>query len=537
MTNPGARAGEPRPHHDDWRLLAVLGLYRLALVAILLLTHRAGYAPEFVNLLEPQHFYHGCLGYALTGLILQLLGVYRRPGLRTQNHLNFAIDTLAIATLVYNTGGVGSGLGILLVPPVIGSSLMLNPRLAAVHAAAATLSIFAAEALHQLHVAVPSTSDFSQAGLLGLMFFAAGMAASVVAQRARRSEAMAERVGSQYVNLARLSETIIETMQTGVIVVDAHDQIRTANVAARRLTGVDPVLGRSLEARLPELFNALRLWRERREPGTMPCAVGAGGREVLPRFTALGWGADADVLVLIDDAAQLRQQAQQMKLASLGRLSAGIAHEIRNPLSAITQASQLLGESRDLNAEDRRLLDMVLRHAARIDHIVGDVLDLSRRNNAELTELQLRQWLEHTLRVYHESHPHSRRPIDMSGVASDISVRFDPEHLRQILFNLWDNSFEHGAATENGVEVKLRTSIDLNSIPSLHVTDNGGGIDPALCDRVFEPFFTTDASGTGLGLYLCRELCEYNGASLQYRPAPGGASFSIRFGDAARAQR
>jgi two-component system sensor histidine kinase PilS (NtrC family) len=416
--------------------------------------------------------------------------------------------------------------------PLVGCSLLLSTRMAAVYAAAATLAIFGEEALRQLQALYFDTSDYSQAGLLGLGFFVTALATNAVAQRARRSEARAERVGSEFMSLSRLNENIIESMLTGVLVVDSQQRVRTVNAATQRLLGNEPVTpGQRIDLTLPRLHARLRDWRAG-EPVAAPYSETDGGRELIPRFTHLGWGQDSPVLILLEDAAALREQAQQMKLASLGRLSASIAHEIRNPLAAITQAGQLLAEAPDLAGENQRLLSMIQRHAARIDRIIRDVLDLSRRDPSRQATLRLREWLLRTIALYHESHPQQPRSMELLELPANLVVRFDPEHLQQILFNLWDNSFEHGLQANTAITVTLSAAHSGSGTAAwLEIADNGPGIPDALQDRVFEPFFTTYHSGTGLGLYLSRELCEYNHARLVYRPQTRGACFRILFGD------
>lgn len=512
---------------EDWRVLGVLGPYRLLLVATLYGLYRSGFAPDFFDLVPQAAFSWGCLVYALMSTAFMLLVVARTPSLRTQAHLQFAIDLLLLTLLVYITGGVSSGLGVLILTPLVGCSLVLTPRMAIVHAAAATLAIFGEEGLRQVQSLYLSSGEFSQAGLLGLAFFATALVTNTVAQRARRSEAVAERVGSEFVNLSRLNENIIEAMQTGVLVVDAQRRIRTVNAASKRLLGVAAAPGRVLDEALPGLATRLKQWHDGVPGATEPYTGQDGGRELILRFTHLGWGEETPVLILLEDAAQLREQALQMKLAALGRLSANIAHEIRNPLAAITQAGQLLAESPALAGEDRRLLDMVQRHAARIDRIVGEVLDLSRRDPSRRIGLDLLQWLQQTVAMYREGHRHDPRAIDLGGIPGNLRVHFDPDHLQQVLFNLWDNSFEHGA--RDAVRVRLRAGDGDGESAWLDIADDGPGIPPELRDRVFEPFFTTRTTGTGLGLYLSRELCEYNHARLSYRPQDGGACFRIVF--------
>jgi two-component system sensor histidine kinase PilS (NtrC family) len=337
---------------------------------------------------------------------------------------------------------------------------------------------------------------------------------------------VAERVGSQFLSLSRLNENIIETMQTGVLVVDTSQTIRTVNASARRLLGAGATPGQPLGSALPQLSERLRHWRAGAVENE-PLVERAGGRELLPRFNYLGWGPDAPVLVLLEDAALLREQAQQMKLAALGRLSASIAHEIRNPLAAISHAGQLLAESPGIAGENQRLLSMIQRHAQRIDRIIRDVLDLSRRDPSRQIAIALKDYIVRTAALYQESHAQAPRPIEITEIAPDLAIRFDPEHLQQVLFNLWDNSFEHGSRQGTAITVLVQAGRD-GAGAWLELRDNGPGIPEPLRDRVFEPFFTTYPSGTGLGLYLARELCEYNQARLAYLPG-AGACFRILF--------
>jgi len=515
---------------EDWRILAILGPYRLLLVAVLLFLFRFNYAPDYFRDVPPRLFSYSCLIYAVSALGLQLLSLSRRLPLLAQTLLQFGVDLAAIALLVYATGGIGGGLAILLAPPLVGCSLVLTPRSAAFLAAAATLTLFGEETVRQLHIQYFDSGNYSEAGLMGLMFFASGLTAAMVGQRARRSEAVAERVGSEFVNLARLNDNIIAAMQSGVLVVDAEGRVRTANDAALRLTAGRARVDALLADAVPALRVALDDWRYGFDLPSSPTVTGPDGRELLPRFTRLGWGDDAPVLVMLDDAAALRAQAQQMKLASLGRLSANIAHEIRNPLSAITQAGQLLAEHPELSADNRHLLAMIQRHAARIEQIVRNVLEISRREAARRQSVALREALRRCAALYHESHSQQPRPIELGDVPATLTVAFAPEQLQQVLCNLWDNSFEHGARHGRVVNVMLEAGVDAaTGLPYLDVSDDGAGVPPELCERLFEPFFTTHHSGTGLGLYLAREICEYKQARLSCLPRARGACFRIVF--------
>ena len=509
---------------DDWRLLQSLGLYRLLLVILLVLLQESGAIAQLFEQILPKLFFITCRVYALLALPMVLMTVYRRPGLTTQVILNFVVDASAILTLVYASGGVSAGLGMLLVPSVVGASLLLSMRLGLLAASVGTLAMFGQEIARQFpHLYSPS--DFTATGVLGVMFFVTATAASAVARRARASEALARQVGSEFADLSRLNEVVLDTMQTGVAVVDAGNQIRALNPAALRL--LDAGSERALALVSPGVAAALARWRDGSaspEPPIAPSEL--GGAELLARFRRLAAGADAPVLVLLEDAARIRDQAQQIKLAALGRLSASIAHEIRNPLSAITHAGQLLAESPALSAEDRKLIDIVQRHGARINTIVKDVLDLS-RGAAYPQVFLLRTWLEQALSQYREAHA-NRQPKLLCEAS--LLARFDPHHLQQVLFNLLDNAWLHGA--RNGIEPQVLIEARRLYLQggALEVSDDGPGVPPEAAEQLFEPFFTTEAQGTGLGLYLARELCAYNQAKLSYHPGErGGSLFRVTF--------
>lgn len=521
MTPPLRQA---RP--EDWRILRALTLYRVLLATLLLVMIETSLSQQLFEALNPDRFRQITQAYALLALALTVPLAYRTPRLDIQTHGQFVVDLAGIVLLVLSAGGIRSGLAILLITPTLACALVLSPRMAIMQAAGGTLALFSEELIRQSGVGFNS-NEFAEAGVLGLMLFATSIAGSAVAARARKSEALAERAGSEVANLSRLNESIIESMQTGVVVVDSEQRIRTINAAALRLLGLKGAVNRQLARELPALSAALGAWLDGAPATGAPLPLRPGVSEVIPRFARLGWGSDAPVLILLDDAQALREQARQIKLAALGRLSASIAHEIRNPLAAITHAGQLLAESASLSSDDQRLLAMIQRHGARINKIVHDVLTLSRRDASQPQPLRLRDWLHKTIAAYEEAYPQTPRQIELGIWDEELTVRFDPDHLQQVLFNLWDNSFEH--APEHGrALVSLAAARDERTI-TLDIMDNGTGIPSELLDRIFEPFFTTSNKGNGLGLYLSRELCEYNQARLVYVPQTLGACFRIHF--------
>jgi len=530
MNDRPARIPQPTAP-EDWRILRTLAIYRLVLVFLLIGLYALGFAPYFLETVAAPGFFRICLAYGIAAVCLVPPAFIGGLGLRLQTHLGFITDAFALTALVFAAKGIGSGFGVLLITPAVGCSLILSTRIALLLAASATLLLFGEEFLRQSATSFDSAAT-TETGLLGLMLFVTVIAGNTVAARARRGEALAARFGIDLANLSQLNERIVESMEPGVLVLDEQRRMRLLNLAGRRLLGIRRGNeGELLSERFPELSAALNRWELNPDLGAEPLTPRGRSVAVIPRFMRLGWSPAAPMLILLDDAARVGEQAQQIKLAALGRLSASIAHEIRNPLSAIHHAGQLLAESSQLGEQDRRLLDMIQRHSLRIDKIVQNVMGLSRRAPAAPAKLLLREFLERSMTLYRETHPGVVRPIEIADVAAELTVRFDPNHLQQILHNLWDNSFAHGVA--NGSQ-PIRVQLSAGRLPPrsavfLDIADNGCGIAAAQRDQIFEPFFTTAHKGTGLGLYLARELCDYNHGRLDYVAGHAGACFRLSF--------
>ena len=257
----------------------------------------------------------------------------------------------------------------------------------------------------------------------------------------------------------------------------------------------------------------------------------------MPRFAHLGKDNDSGTLIFLEDMAAVAQQAQQLKLASLGRLTASIAHEIRNPLGAISHAGQLLAESSHLDKSEARLTEIIQDHSQRVNTIIENVMQLNRRDRSNPEEIELNQWLASFVDDFclNEAILHSQihhTPIDDINI-----IRFDDSQLQQILINLCQNGLRHGDQ-DSRPQLWLQCGIIKESnTPYLEVIDNGKGIDATLAEHIFEPFFTTAANGSGLGLYISRELCESNQAHLNYISSPdSGSCFRITFADPRRRQ-
>jgi two-component system sensor histidine kinase PilS (NtrC family) len=499
---------------DDWRILRALSLYRLLLSVLLLILYYSGYAPRFFEQVEAGVFQTVGLAFLAIAVALSVPLTMRWPSVTTQTIVQFLGDMLCLIPLMWASGGVPSGLGMLMLTPTVGASLILSARVSLLMAATSALALLGEETL-RLYQLPSSSAAFTETGILGTAFLITALATNAVAERARRSEALAARVGSDLASLTRLNERIVEQMGAGAIVVDHNQRIRLINGTARRLLTLTEMSGEPpLHDAAPRLAAAFANWKHGKPISAEPLAPAPGAEEVILRFSSLGSDAEAPALIILDDAGEARARAQQLKLAALGRLSASIAHEIRNPLAAISNAGQLLAESPARNPEDERLLGMIQRHSERINRIVNDILALSRRDSSSPTVILIPSWLQRAVGHYRESVTTAARDIRIEMATSAFDVVFDPNHLQQVLVNLLDNAFQHGGEK---ISVTVRClRVGPTRRPCIDLEDNGRGIEPEIVDRIFEPFFTTAHQGTGLGLYLARELCEYNQSSLSY---------------------
>jgi RND family efflux transporter MFP subunit len=284
-------------------------------------------------------------------------------------------------------------------------------------------------------------------------------------------------------------------------------------------TAADPVL---------RLVDPSRLEVVASLPAGGAADVAVGGRELGLRLLDAGTDQGYSVL-FIEDTTRAREQAQQLKLAALGRLTANIAHEIRNPLAAISHAAELLPEEK--RAEDRaRLARIIHDNTQRLERLVSDVLQLNRRDRVNAEPLRVKAWLRDFLPEIAavEGADADAFALDVQG---DPWVEFDHEHLRQVLWNLLRNAMRYADPGVGAVRVLVRGYGDR---VELSVVDNGPGVPASSRGHLFEPFFTTEAKGTGLGLYLARELCAANRASLEYVADMPGAHFRILCREARR---
>ncbi|CAK0777768.1 Sensor protein kinase PilS [Gammaproteobacteria bacterium] len=514
---------------QSWRALRFFNSYRLIL-ALFLLVLGSGQPPlQPLGASNAFLFLVSSIGYFLFSLVGIATLYWQKPSIGTQVQVQAFGDILALTLLLHASGGVSSGLGILLVVAVAGDALLLEGHLAYLLAASATISILAEQGAIEW-MGLGKESSYTQAGLLGAGFFATAILARLLAQRIRESEKLAHQRGVDLANLTELNGCIIQQMAAGVVVVDAQNQVRLLNTAATHLLGAPSSGCCTLDRLCPELARQVAEWR--RSPGIEPRIFRplAEKNEVLPRFSSLGRATGAGLLITLEDAAALAEKAQQMKLAALGRLAASIAHEIRNPLSAVSHAAQLLDESPDLGETDQRLTRIIRDQAKRLNSVIENVLLLSKREPARLSMIPIAPMLEELQEELLERPDAHSTQITVQVFPQDLCARLDASQIRQVLDNLCRNAFRHGRKEDGTLYLRLEAAGDQQSV-WIDVLDDGPGIPEEVATQIFEPFFTTRHDGTGLGLSLARELCEANLARLTYQSisSEGGSRFRIKF--------
>ena len=508
-----------------WRPLRFLNLYRFTLAALFTILYHLNELPAPLGHASPRLFYLTSLSY----LGFSLLAFYplslRRPAFPLQLYGHIMADIVFITLLMHASGGITSGVGMLLVVSVANASMIAAGRLPGFFAALASIAILLEQAYNALFPAAIGSVNYSLAGLLGIALFATAILAHVLARRARESEALAQQRSVDLANMAQLTDYIIQQIQTGVMVIDPNHRVRLMNSAAWQQLGAPLCNLRSpLRNFSQELDQLLKEWIQEPHWQKQQLQVAGTHSDLLVQMLDIGHERRDGILIFLEDAATTTRQAQQLKLASLGRLTASIAHEIRNPLGAISHAAALLAESPELGAADRRLSEIITTQSQRINTIVEDVLQLGRRDRSHSQELSLRSWLTEFVEELQQSQPESAGQVDCSEIEQGLIIVFDPDQLRQLLLNLCINGLRHAADSPEAVKLILTAGKLDAEYGYLDIIDRGPGIDEENRKLIFEPFFTTESSGTGLGLYLARELAENNRAQLRYEPTRDGQS-------------
>jgi len=498
------------PARQAWLLLKVFLVYRLTLACLFILLFYSRWGSSLLSIGDSRLYGYSSYCYLILSVISAVCIFLRLTGYTLQAQLLIISDIVILTLLMHACGGVNSSVSALLGVSIASGGLLIGGRCAVFFAALASLSVLIEQIFKDYTGSFQSTS-YTYAGMLGASFFAIALLSHVMAKRSEETLQLANQQKNTIIKLEELNQYIIQHLQSGIIIINKNQQVQMTNEASLRLLhlSVSPITLADISEHLSRGFEK---WLTNPEQDFVLLHI-SNQSEIHSRFMLLPTVHEYFYMIIIEDIALYNQRLQQSKLASLGRLVASIAHEIRNPLSAISHAGQLLSENPDLSIQDLRLAKMIQTHSNRINQIIEDILQLSRRSNSRREKIYLKSWLAQYVSNLMLEQAVTHETFNLLQVDESLSAFIDPGHLRQIMDNLCQNALRYGKPEAGPIILR---AFHFQQTPCIEVIDNGSGINPEHIRHLFEPFFTTSTSGTGLGLYISRELAELNQAKLSY---------------------
>ena len=490
-----------------------------------------------------------CGGYFAATLGVRLFAQPRRMRRNFDPHWIFTVgvDVVAFTALQFLQGS-NINYAPLLALPVLLAAVLGSLALALGTAASVSLLLLAYSAWLSGQAPGDTAAYFAQSALTGAGCFVIAFLSNQLSTRLINEEQRSKRSQLAVQVQRQVNELVIESLTDGILVVDAQGRVRAANPAARHLLGSalsqrDASFNLGSEAawaQLAEMARASFTRVDLRRTDLTILHPGQGLRRLRVRTRLTGAqdsGGGSLCVMFLQDQREMEARTRSDKLASMGRMSAAVAHEIRNPLAAIAQANALLDED-ITDPKHRQLTQMVAQNANRLGKIVDEVLNISRvqtRDNAAVAQsLALRESVERIWRDWSQQ-TGSQHLIRVVLLAPEIQVAFEPEHLRRLLINLLDNALRYASGQSGAIQIEVRPNETGQGV--LGVWSDGLPLEPSVEQHLFEPFFSSESRSSGLGLYICRELCEGHGASIVYqrtqRPVGGhgtdGNEFFVTF--------
>jgi two-component system sensor histidine kinase PilS (NtrC family) len=498
------------PAQQAWLLLKVFLGYRLILAGLFITLF---YSPTDVSLLGTYNsklFVYSSQSYLMLSLISCICIAWRVTSYTTQAQMLIFTDILILTLVMHASGGINSGMGALLAVSIAAGGLLIGGRCAMLFAAIASLAVLTEQFVADYSNSFGYTS-YANAGMLGAAFLTIALLSYILAKRSEQIFQLADQQQQTIIKLEDLNKYIIQHLQSGIIITNKQQAIQMANESALRLANLSslPVRLGDISSHLAEAFQT---WLADLEQNIVLLQL-SNQSEIHSRFMPLPTGHESFYMIILEDVALYNQQVQQSKLASLGRLTASIAHEIRNPLGAISHAGQLLSDNPLLSVQDRRLTEIIQTHSVRVNHIIEDILQLSRRTDSRREKIYLNPWLDNYLKNFTLEHAVNADAFKLVYPEESLRAFIDPGHLKQITDNLCRNALKYGKPESGPIILRV---FAVQQAPCIEVIDNGSGISRKHQNHLFEPFFTTSSSGTGLGLYISKELAELNQAKLSY---------------------
>ena len=523
---------------DGWHRLRLFNYFRGTLALFFITVYLNGWLLKLIptGYANPELFITVSLAYFIASIFFITGMVHRKPGLDTQVIIHTLVDITCVVTLMHAAGGIRTGLGMLLIISISMTSLFLHKRVTILFAAISALAVIAEQIYSQFKYADYSPA-FSQAGMLGILIFITAILSAYTAKRLKESEKIAKVASQELESIVQMNEHIIRSMRTGIIVIKNNGVVLMTNNAALELLGLTSIEQASnLKNISIDLYNRFVDWNNDSIQNHQPIQQKQGLPDLQPGFSHIDRRRiphekiKGRTLIFLEDATQLTQRFQQVKLASLGRLTASIAHEIRNPLAAINHAGQLLGET-SANAADKKLTEIINTQARRLNGIVENVLQLSRQQRGTPETINIHHWLLQFREEFITTHSLHTYQIQIRIEPDDTAILFDSNQLHQVMWNLCTNAINHSHMDKANIMINIQGEIDTDSQrPYIDIIDNGQGIDKDAQTSIFDPFFTTSSEGTGLGLYITKEVIESNRAKIRHiSPSAGGTCFRIYF--------
>lgn len=514
------------------RAIGIINIFRFLLSLVFVVLYAFADHLNLSNDSNLSLFLSLAIAYVIFSITMLVITRLQSSAVIFSHPLQVVIDILFIIFMMDAAGGIQSGLGLLLIITIVTASLVSNGRLALFYAAVATIGLLLEQSYRIAEWDLP-VSSYTQSAMLSLSCFATAWLAYSLAKRILLSEELASSRGVDLKNMAQVNELIIQQMRDGVLVVDEHLNIRHCNSKAEQLLFLEKEAGNDLELRdcAPAIANVLMYWIDGNDEHKN-LVIPVHNRELNLRIEPINdENRKQGAVIFIQDWSKIQADAQQAKLAALGRLTANIAHEIRNPLSAISHANQLLQEEENLSTHNARILEIIDDNTQRINQIIKDVLELNRRDRTAQEKIMLGQFITdfHTQFCAIEKIPASHFTLTLCS--NEDSITFDRRHLTQILWNLCKNAWEHGRKEVSSLHLNCvqiqKTTLNNRAHLRIEVIDDGPGIAEQERSKLFEPFHTTKTTGNGLGLYISRELAEANNAQLYFLPRNPGSAFIL----------
>lgn len=510
--------------------LQVFLYYRIVLSGILFSMYIADVAPNILGVSNSVLYLYACVTYCIVAIASPF--VFKASTLvQSQKRIHFLlmVDVAAQLSLIHASAGVDSGLGYLLIITIAMVNIFIRGQLAYGYAAFISV-VLILESLYLYKNSEDLVRVVFASGTLGLLLFATTVALQYLTDRIRIASSEAETQARHIQNLQEIAQNIVTRMQTGVIVVDSEMRIELMNTAAKQMLDIPvktKVYGEYL-ANLRELAPVLKSWESVLDKNEATVLRVRPGVDIRVNIAHLETGGIPKNIFYLEDYASIKQYAQQLKLASLGRLAARIAHEIRNPLGALSHAAQLLDESDAMSKTDRRMTEIIIGNSGRVNEIIENTLALSRRKEPNFEQINLAEWLPTYI---DEAQVQTKQHIHLTITDNNLKTRFDLTHLRQVLSNLIDNGLRYSKEKTGEPWLSIEAGMmNSDEKPYIEIKDNGQGIPSDKISEIYEPFYTTNEKGSGLGLYICKELVEMNHASLHYkRTADNLSCFRVDF--------